>query len=324
MKTEKRTQKSKLGAMLLGLCLLMGLMPATAFAANPINLPVRVLEGEDTDYSPASDLTATFTTDATVSIGEFNEYQGLAIDYRYPMEEMEWYGPVSEGYDIQVEYNVSIPFENYEGTAISGTLTVPLPKGYDGASARIKGGATASSCTADSVSFPVAFEDEGSGMYISMLVEYKTAQAPVQTPEIVSGANSAWEQASGSGLTITSNAAFANFVKVQVDGKDLDASNYTVKEGSTIVTLNADYLKTLSVGKHTISIVSTTGTATTEFTVASAQTGSNTTQQPSNNGTAGTSTSPKTGDVNSLPLLIALVLVSGGALGVAARRKNRI
>ena len=41
------------------------------------------------------------------------------------------------------------------------------------------------------------------------------------------------------------------------------------KEGSTIITLKSDYLNTLSVGKHTISINSTTGSASTEFIIES-------------------------------------------------------
>ena len=49
-----------------------------------------------------------------------------------------------------------------------------------------------------------------------------------------------------------------------------DAANYTVKEGSTIVTLKAEYLETLSVGKHTLAIVSDTGTAAAEFTIQTA------------------------------------------------------
>ena len=86
-----------------------------------------------------------------------------------------------------------------------------------------------------------------------MLIEYKEAQEPVQPPVIIAGANGSWQKGGTDGLSFTSNAAFADFIKVQVDGKDLDASNYTVKEGSTIVTLNAAYLNTLSVGKHTLS-----------------------------------------------------------------------
>ena len=58
------------------------------------------------------------------------------------------------------------------------------------------------------------------------------------------------------------------FIRVELDGKTLDEKNYTVKEGSTIVTLNADYVATLSAGKNTVGIVSESGTATTTFTVA--------------------------------------------------------
>lgn len=126
------------------------------------------------------------------------------------------------------------------------------------------------------------------------------APAPF-VPEITVGANSTWSADSKDGLSFTSNAAFADFLKVQVDGKDLDASNYTVKEGSTIVTLNAEYLETLSVGKHTLAIVSETGTAETEFTIKAA---------PASDDTQ----SPQTGDNSNMMLWIALLFVSGGAL----------
>ena len=92
-------------------------------------------------------------------------------------------------------------------------------------------------------------------------------------PVIIAGANGTWKKGSEGGLSFTSNAAFAHFQKVQVDGKDLDASSYTVEEGSTIVTLKPEYLETLSIGKHTFAIVSETGIASTEFTVTAAQTG---------------------------------------------------
>ena len=118
---------------------------------------------------------------------------------------------------------------------------------------------------------------------------------------IIEGANGTWQKGTKDGLSFTSNATFADFQKVQVDGKDLDASNYTVKEGSTIVTLKAEYLETLSVGKHTLAIVSDTGTATTEFTIKAAAVTDDT-------------QSPQTGDDSNVILRIALLLLSGGAL----------
>ena len=183
MKTKKSKRKLRLGALLLSLCLIMGLMPATVFAADAITLPVRTLEEGEMDYSAAPELTAAFIPDVAVSVGEFSEFQGLAIDYVNPMNP-EWYDPVSEGYDIQVEYTVGIPLEGYSESSLSGTLTVPLPEGYDGSSARIKGGAAASSYTAATVSFPITLEaemDYGTASMFGLLIEYKAAQAGSDT-----------------------------------------------------------------------------------------------------------------------------------------------
>lgn len=287
--------------------------------SDSITLPVRVLEEGDAEYSPAPELSATFTPDTAVTVGEFNEWQGLAIDYYNPMVDAQ----LSEGYDIQAGYTVSIPLENYEGTTLSGTLTIPLPKGYDGATARIKGGASASSYTATTVTFPLTLDvSGGTAEAFELLIEYKEAQEPVQPPVIIAGANGSWQKGGTDGLSFTSNAAFADFTKVQVDGKDLDASNYTVKEGSTIVTLNAAYLNTLSVGKHTLSIVSANGTATTEFTITAAQTGGTTPQEPGKN--EGAVTSPQTGDSSNAVLWIALLFASGvGLFGAAVYSRKK-
>ena len=43
----------------------------------------------------------------------------------------------------------------------------------------------------------------------------------------------------------------------------IDKSNYTAKEGSTIITLKASYLNTLSAGTHTVEILWTDGSAST-------------------------------------------------------------
>ena len=307
-------------------------------STDPIDLPVRVLEEGDTDYSPAPELSATFTPDSAVTVGEFNEFQGLAIDYR--KEDTEKYGPVSEGYDFQAIYTVTIPLENYQGSTLSGTLTIPLPEGYDGATARIKGGASASSYTAATASFPLTMDVSGGvAEKFELVIEYKEAQES-NAPVITSGANSTWQKGGTDGLSFTSNAAFADFTKVQVDGKDLDASSYTVKEGSTIVTLNAAYLNTLSVGKHTLSVVSANGTATTEFTITAAptggdQTGDNqtggdsqtggddtTTQDPDKND--GATSSPQTGDNSNMMLWITLLFVSGtGLFGATAYNRKK-
>ena len=88
-----------------------------------------------------------------------------------------------------------------------------------------------------------------------------------EAPYISKGAGSTWITGSTVDLEFTSTAEFAGFISVWVDGEALDASYYTVREGSTIVTLKASYLDTLSFGKHTIGVVSTNGTAQADFYV---------------------------------------------------------
>ena len=127
---------------------------------------------------------------------------------------------------------------------------------------------------------------------------------------IIEGANGSWQKGTKDGLSFTSNAAFAHFLKVQVDGKDLDASDYAVKEGSTIVTLKAEYLETLSVGKHTLAIVSETGTAETEFTIKAAAVADDTAV-------------PQTGAGSNVALWIAVMLASGTALTGAVRYNRK-
>lgn len=98
--------------------------------------------------------------------------------------------------------------------------------------------------------------------------------------EIIDGANSSWTQSTdGSGsIRIRGNGEISKFVNVKVDGTIVDPANYTVTEGSTIIELKADYLKTLSEGTHTFEIIWTDGTAGTSFTVAK-----NTSGAPGNN-----------------------------------------
>lgn len=86
--------------------------------------------------------------------------------------------------------------------------------------------------------------------------------------EILDGADSSWTQNTDGSLVIRGNGEIAKFVSVKVDGKVVDADNYTVTEGSTIITLKPDYLKALSKGSHTFEIVWTDGSARTSFTVA--------------------------------------------------------
>ena len=161
--------------------------------------------------------------------------------------------------------------------------------------------------------------------------------------QIIEGANGSWNQSTdGESLRIRGNGEYSKFQNVKVDGNNIDSKNYTVSEGSTIIELHADYLKTLSEGSHTFEIVWTDGAAGTSFTVArntsgSNSTGSNNTGNNDNNDSTDNSAAaaptaattaqeldkvPATGDASGI--WIALFVVS--AVGLAAmlvRRKKQ-
>ena len=72
----------------------------------------------------------------------------------------------------------------------------------------------------------------------------------------------------GSGTkTIRSSAPLSKFKEVKVDDVTVDSSNYTLTEGSTIVTFKEAYLQSLSVGDHTFKIISTDGIASGKITI---------------------------------------------------------
>lgn len=118
-----------------------------------------------------------------------------------------------------------------------------------------------------------------------------TPESSGMAPEykVIEGANGTWKQNSDSTLTFRANGEFSKFTGVKVDDQLVDAKNYTAVSGSTIVTLSADYLKTLSTGNHTLTVLFNDGDCSTNFTVQAA--GSSTT--PSNPGSGtGTGTTP--------------------------------
>ena len=170
-----------------------------------------------------------------------------------------------------------------------------------------------------------------------------TAKLP---PQITAGDGAAVTQGEKNELTFTSNASFADFLRVELDGATLDEKNYTKREGSTIITLNRDFVATLSVGEHTLAIVSQHGTATAKFTVkakptetATPQPTETTTPQPTAQPrqtaqpqptvqptVQPVSPIPRTGDTANPALWFALLIVSGSALAaifVLRRKANR-
>lgn len=98
----------------------------------------------------------------------------------------------------------------------------------------------------------------------------KTEEIAILKSEITDGKGQTMVVEAAKDLTFRSSAPLEFFQKVLVDDKEVAAENYELTKGSTIVTLKASFLNTLGVGEHKLSVVSSTGTAETTFTVAEA------------------------------------------------------
>ena len=106
------------------------------------------------------------------------------------------------------------------------------------------------------------------------------------------------------GLTFKSSAGFSSFQGVQVDGKTIDKGCYIAEEGSIEVYLKAVYLRTLAAGKHTVTILSSQGNTTAEFTIG------------------GLNTAPKTFDAGVAVYGVTAVLSLGGMAWMGKKKAH--
>ena len=147
--------------------------------------------------------------------------------------------------------------------------------------------------------------------------------------KIIEGANGTWTQNSNETLVFRVNGDFSKFTGVKVDGTLIDAKNYTAKSGSTIVTLSTDYLKTLSVGTHKLTVVYTDGECSANFEVKKVATEQT---KPTEGDKTDTTTptsgkdtiSPQTGDNSNLALWFAVLFIScSGVITCAVYSRRR-
>lgn len=126
---------------------------------------------------------------------------------------------------------------------------------------------------------------------------------------ITKGDGAVWNQNSGETLSFTVNGASSDFDYLTVDGKTVPAKYYTIKEGSTILTLKNSFLNLLDVDTYEIVFHYVDGEATGTFKVAEEVDASN----------------PKTGDGFPLHLLSAVMFVSlTGMIGAAYTFRKKI
>ena len=164
-----------------------------------------------------------------------------------------------------------------------------------------------------------------------------------EVPEILEGHNGKWQMNSGKTLSFRSSAPFAEFISVTIDDVVVDEKNYDKAEGSTIITLHPEFLSTLSVGTHTLSIDSASGSATTEFTIEEAMAEPSITETPSVTPTTAPSATtastavtvtpaptaspetkaPKTGDESNVAIWMLLLFLSAEGIIVALQKSKK-
>lgn len=137
------------------------------------------------------------------------------------------------------------------------------------------------------------------------------------SPALVSGDGAKWTKGSSKGLTFVSSAAFADLVEVRLDGRVLSASEYVVREGSTVVTLPAKLLEGLKAGDHELLIVSGSGTVRASLTVAEAAR----VEEAPKAEKASADELPASGDSTAPALAIAAAAVAGAGLVLLSRRR---
>ncbi len=104
-------------------------------------------------------------------------------------------------------------------------------------------------------------------------------------------------------LTFTSSGAFSEFIGVTLNGREIPKNAYSVKEGSTVVTLRSDYLSQLSAGKHKIRILFKDGYGDAALMIEAAP------------------IVPQMGDSSHVVLWVALALLAFTALIVLRRKR---
>lgn len=158
----------------------------------------------------------------------------------------------------------------------------------------------------------------------------KTEDIDKLPPVVVGGEYGEWRIGNNNPLTITCDALVSDFVNVEVDGNELDNEHYTVTEGSTVITIKAEYLATLEDGVHTVKISFTTGFVSVDVTILPEEDESSegtSEEQESSEPASETESSipeiPVTGDNPQILLWLGIVLLIVAANTVIKRRKSK-
>ena len=189
---------------------------------------------------------------------------------------------------------------------------------------------------------------EKSALVMDVALVFKAPEYKVIEDEIT---DTTFEAGTDDGVTLHFNGDLALFDELVIDGNVVPKDQYTLTEGSTIVTLKSSYLETLGNGDHTVTAVYNTNMHNADnakdevsavITVQKSEdkpaepnptTPGNNTDPASGNGTApapvptatptNSSGSPNTGDITSITgYLVSTAISLAGIVGINKKRKK--
>ena len=140
--------------------------------------------------------------------------------------------------------------------------------------------------------------------------------------KVTKGDGSEWKSDTSSELKISANGKHERFSYLMIDGKLIDASEYTLSGSETDAALSADLLKRLGEGEHTIMFVYDDGWASGTFFVTGDHYGS---EDECNDDNCELSTlksgSPQTGDTTADGIPVCAVFMMFSLAGIAVVRR---
>lgn len=152
----------------------------------------------------------------------------------------------------------------------------------------------------------------------------KPTPDPEPTPDIVysivEGDGNSWRKGSASTCDFiferntSDESTFSHFQGIQIDGKDVDSSNYTAESGSVVIRIKPVFLETLTVGEHTLTAIFDDGNRVdAKFTILKGAV------------TPSKKSSPPTGDENNIGLWIGILAVAviAAIAAVFLKRRNK-
>ena len=339
-------KKGKLLSLILTICMVLTMVPIVAFAeevvinGDPIN--VRTVNNSVDKSSISVDLFVIFRNKETgeeqpregidtitpenVTVGTFETIKTNAIeDAKTKLN--EWLEIMRQANpDVQFMVVGDIVVEGDDAEFDNRTYTMKS----DGDDDIIIGDEASGSTTSGSQTSSRYMQIDGdygyTGNYTVTATVEVQAVGEIPSYMIIVGANSTWTQDSDKTLVFRANGDIRKFTGIEVDDTLIDAENYTAVSGSTVITLKADYLNTLSVGTHKLTVVYTDGEGSTDFEVkaASGQIILIDPSQPAE--PAEPQSNPNTGDNSMMWLCIALLVVSGTCMAASLihNRKNSL